>query len=369
MKYLYYFSFADFDSCSANALNTRLLHKAFCKKFVFRRKIEYKRFIFINSNLSNIFLKEKEKFLLFPFPKLKKIRYLLWIFFSFFCLFFIKIKSKKLNKVACIHTRDLFIANLCEYFKFNYSIECHRVFKDEIIFLKKVSRKRKSSLKQIFALTPNIDNYIKKVFPKKFNVTVLKPVISNEHKRKFLSLNSIHFGGRNINNSSIKLVYLGHPHNDRGILDSISYLCSNQKFSLIIIGVLANDLEKLRKKFYSKNNNLFLAANIPYEYGASIIDQSDALLIPYSDSLVTKEFCYPSKATEYMNSSKPIFSSDLDILKSIFKKRAFYFITDNYKDLKDKLESVLLKDSPKTYEPLIFPDWEIRAKQIYKGHL
>ena len=162
---------------------------------------------------------------------------------------------------------------------------------------------------------------------------------------------------------------MGHPHQDRGVLESINSLCSNKNFSLIIIGVLPRYIKKLRNKYYPFANNLFLASNIPYKYGASLIDQSDALLIPYSSKLVTKEFAYPSKATEYMNSSKPIFSSDLDILKSTFKKRAYYYKTDKYEELKDKLESIFFKDSKRSYKPKFFPDWETRAIQIYEGHL
>ena len=76
--------------------------------------------------------------------------------------------------------------------------------------------------------------------------------------KKFLNLNSLSFGNRYLNNSNIKLLYLGHPHEDRGILDFINYLDNYDRFDLIIVGVLPNVIEKLRKKYYPLTNNLFL---------------------------------------------------------------------------------------------------------------
>ena len=153
MKELYFFSFANFNSFSANALNTKLLHKAFCKTNTYEGKIIYKKLIFINDRFSSIFLKKNESFLIFPIPQKVKIRYLIWIFYSFFYLLSLKNKSFFSNVKVSIHTRDLVVANLCEFFKLNYSIEYHRFFVQEIKFLYKVSKKKCSSLNHIFALT------------------------------------------------------------------------------------------------------------------------------------------------------------------------------------------------------------------------
>ena len=92
-------------------------------------------------------------------------------------------------------------------------------------------------------------------------------------------------------------------------------------------------------------------------------------MIPYSTKLITKDFCYPSKATEYMNSIKPIFSSDLPILKECFKNRAIYFKSDDYENLFLKLNEFFDEIRPKKIRSIDFPSWDFRAKQIYKAHI
>ena len=129
-------------------------------------------------------------------------------------------------------------------------------------------------------------------------------------------------------------------------------------------------IKDLREKYYDLYSNLFLAKSISNINCSYLLKLVDGLLIPFSSNLRTKSWCYPTKATEYMNTNLPIFSSNLPILNSCFGTRAIYFEVDDYRDLANKIISYKKEfNFKKFWESKSFPLWEFRANQIYNCHM
>lgn len=386
MKTLFFISNSDFSINSANATNSKFLHEAFIKCDGFN-KIKYggivcltKKPLYVSSILSKAYVFSlgslNFKFLI----KIEdKAYYYFWkiIIFVFFVFLFIKkIFNNKFKPL--IHTRDIYTAYLCEYFCIKYTLELHRVFEIEENYFGKIikkSYKGKSYLKRLFPISKGIIEYIissKKIAIRDY-LEIFTPVLKNVNNSNLKPKiwRNVSFGNRKLDiERGIKLLYVGHPYKDRGILEAIPHICKLKKISLIIVGISEDEIKYLRKKFYPVFDNIFLSTNLDYELCIKIIHSVDGLLIPYPNDLKTRDFAYPTKATEYMSTNLPIFSSDLSILKNSFGERALYFPSGDYLSMCKIIKNYFFKeDHIRFWKKINFPEWDFRAKQVLNSFI
>ena len=382
MIYLAIFTESFLGSSSANALNTNILHESFCAETKNSSNFHYLGLFGVHDLTFCSFFDSavsSPKYL-FPipfnqsFPGLRFLRRYVWRLYSSAVLICFFLLRRFFGVLIAIHTRDLFVAKIASLLRLNTNIELHRIDKEELSFFgfcQKNSHFLADCL-SISCLTPMIQSDLPRNIFDVFTNTCFEPV----HKElpvassliNFDDWSTILFLGGKVSSEGSVILYLGHPHSDRGVLECASALQNNNSVSLIVLGVNSTSLSNLRSKF-SESKNIFFAPSVPREIIAQYLSSVDALLIPYSSSLKTLKYAYPTKATEYMSTNLPIFSSNLPILVHCFQERALYFESDDYNSFVKLVNSYFGVECHPSWPKRRFPGWEYRVQQIVSNFI
>ena len=118
---------------------------------------------------------------------------------------------------------------------------------------------------------------------------------------------------------------------------------SNQPFKLLLIGNHRVNLTQLLPG--DLKEDVIETGWIPYEDVNLYLCASDALILPLKRTPVSDNI-WPSKLNDYLASGRPIVSTDMRILKSVYQKRNFGYLTgDSPTELAEAVLSTLAKEA------------------------
>lgn len=172
--------------------------------------------------------------------------------------------------------------------------------------------------------------------------------------------------------------YVGHLYNGRGI-ELIQELAQKlRKINFLIIGGTESDVAFRKSIAQSLNiQNLFYIGFVPNAKLPKYYQVSDALLMPYQDSVQvsgggnTADWMSPMKAYEYMAAAKPIICSDLPALREIFSEENCLFAPHDDTELwKSHIENALTNSalahriSSKAQDEAKLNTWDSRVTKI-----
>jgi glycosyltransferase involved in cell wall biosynthesis len=232
--------------------------------------------------------------------------------FSFFLVFF-----SKLKKADLVFSRNLYVIFFSVIFNIDSVIELHRPYSDKnkiSFYMLKFLFKKKKLIKIIY-----ISNALKKIY---CDIGLSQ----NQNKEIVLhdGANYSVFLKNNFISKKTSIGYAGSFQEGRGldIINKLSFYFPNIQFN--IAGGLAEEESKY-KKFFKNNRNINYVGYINNREIQSFLMSNTYLIAPYKNKVFvdkindTSQYMSPLKIFEYMNSERPIITSNLPVLKEVLR--------------------------------------------------
>lgn len=176
----------------------------------------------------------------------------------------------------------------------------------------------------------------------------------------------------NYKEGTLVVGYIGRNLKWKGLevlLESFKYL-NPKKFKLLVAGLSKNELEEITKTLNKHKINFELYEYLNRKEIIELYKKIHILVLPNSKKFTENNETSPIKLFEYMASKRIILASEIPAIMEILnKKNAFFFESDNPKDLSKSIENITdikLIESKinNAYDNVIKYSWQSRAKKI-----
>ena len=239
---------------------------------------------------------------------------------------------------------------------------------------------------------------------KNYKLIIFKKLIKNKYFRKLVviskALKKIYLDNKILNDSLIqvahdgadevinfnlkanllgpseklKVGYVGHLYQGRGIETIISCAKEFNDITFHIVGGLSKDVEYWKDSIKNLNlNNIFFYGFVTPKETSKFRNAFDIVLAPYSNRVSiqgfgdTSKFMSPLKIFEYMSHKKPIIVSDLPVIREILNEKNSILVEPDNIDLWikaiKKLKDSKIRDSISNQALIDFSNyiWKKRA--------